>query len=83
MFEEKILKNIILKNAKIIDINKVVFDKNLSFESDLGMDSIGLVEMIVEIEKKFEFEFDYDNLSNVIITYGALKKYVVENCKED
>lgn len=51
MFEEKILKNIILKNAKIIDINKVVFDKNLSFESDLGMDSIGLVEMIVEIEK--------------------------------
>jgi acyl carrier protein len=83
MFEEKILKNIILKNAKIIDINKVVFDKNLSFESDLGMDSIGLVEMIVEIEKKFEFEFDYDNLSNVIITYGALKKYVEENCKED
>ena len=47
------------------------------------MDSIGLVEMIVEIEKKFEFEFDYDNLSNVIITYGALKKYVEENCKED
>lgn len=83
MFEEKILKNIILKNAKIIDINKVVFDKNLSFESDLGMDSIGLVEMVVEIEKKFEFEFDYDNLSNVIITYGALKKYVEENCKED
>ena len=83
MFEEKILKNIILKNAKIIDINKVVFDKNLSFESDLGMDSIGLVEMIVEIEKNFEFEFDYDNLSNVIITYGALKKYVEENCKED
>jgi phosphopantetheine attachment domain protein len=83
MFEEKILKNIILKNAKIIDINKVVFDKNLSFESDLGMDSIGLVEMIVEIEKKFEFEFDYDNLSNVINTYGALKKYVEENCKED
>ena len=77
------MKNIILKNAKIIDINKVVFDKNLSFESDLGMDSIGLVEMIVEIEKKFEFEFDYDNLSNVIITYGALKKYVEENCKED
>lgn len=83
MFEEKILKNIILKNAKIIDINKVVFDKNLSFESDLGMDSIGLVEMIVEIEKKFEFEFDYDNLSNVINIYGALKKYVEENCKED
>lgn len=83
MFEEKILKNIILKNAKIIDINKVVFDKNLSFESDLGMDSIGLVEMIVEIEKKFEFEFDYDNLNNVINTYGALKKYVEENCKED
>lgn len=83
MFEENILKNIILKNAKIIDINKVVFDKNLSFESDLGMDSIGLVEMIVEIEKKFEFEFDYDNLSNVINTYGALKKYVEENCKED
>ena len=83
MIVEKILKNIILKNAKIIDINKVVFDKNLSFESDLGMDSIGLVEMIVEIEKKFEFEFDYDNLSNVIITYGALKKYVEENCKED
>lgn len=83
MFEEKILKSIILKNAKIIDINKVVFDKNLSFESDLGMDSIGLVEMIVEIEKKFEFEFDYDNLSNVINTYGALKKYVEENCKED
>lgn len=83
MFEEKILKNIILKNAKIIDINKVVFDKNFSFESDLGMDSIGLVEMIVEIEKKFEFEFDYDNLSNVINTYGALKKYVEENCKED
>jgi len=53
MFEEKILKNIILKNAKIID------------------------------EKKFEFEFDYDNLSNVINTYGALKKYVEENCKED
>ena len=47
------------------------------------MDSIGLVEMIVEIEKKFEFEFDYDNLSNVINTYGALKKYVEENCKED
>ena len=64
-------------------VNKVVFDKNLSFESDLGMDSIGLVEMIVEIEKKFEFEFDYDNLSNVINTYGALKKYVEENCKED
>lgn len=82
MFNEDKLKDIIRKNIKILDTNKIEFNDDLSFAQDLGLGSIEMVEIVVEIEEQFGFEFDYYILSDVIMSYGALKKYVEENYME-
>ncbi len=82
MFNEDKLKDIIRQNIKILDTNKIEFNDDLSFEQDLGLGSIEMVEIVVEIEEQFGFEFDYYILSDVIMSYGALKKYVEENYME-
>ncbi len=82
MFNEDKLKDIIRQNIKMLDTNKIEFNDNLSFEQDLGLGSIEMVEIVVEIEEQFGFEFDYYILSDVIMSYGALKKYVEENYME-
>ena len=76
MFDEEKLKTIIQENIKILDKSQVIFGDDLNFEQDLGMGSIEMVEILVEIEGQYNIEFDYDYISDVISSYGSLKSYI-------
>lgn len=57
---KKELIDIILENAPAVDKVEVGMDTNLI--NDLLYDSISIIHLIVEIENKFNIEFDTENL---------------------
>lgn len=72
---EKVLKDIINKCSDGVIVDDKLSDFNLS--EDLGFDSIRLIELVVEIETKFNIEiddefFELDNLSS----YTKLVNYI-------
>lgn len=73
------------------ELNKLIIDKikiNTKREfkedddlvNDLGLDSLSLVELIMEIEENFEFEVEEEEMS-YIYKYGKLLKYVMSKVK--
>lgn len=80
MFDEKKLQNIILQNAKMIDKDEIVFLDGMSLEEQFGLDSLQMVEIIVEIETQFGVEFNYEHLSDVLKNYGNLKNFLASLC---
>ena len=77
-FNENMLKSIIANTLKIISLAEIEFTNNLSFQNDLGMGSIELVEIMVEVETQFGIEFDFDEIGEILADYGKLKEYVVK-----
>lgn len=72
---ETILKEIIIKCGNGVIIDDKLSDFDLS--DDLGFDSMSLIELVVEIESKFNIEIDdeflvLDNLSS----YRKLVDYI-------
>lgn len=59
MIKDEII-NLIYRQEREREI-EVTEDSNLN---DIGIDSIGFIAMVVEIEERFEFEFDDDKLNN-------------------
>lgn len=57
------IKNKLIENFSVD--SKIKYDDNLS---DFGIDSIKIIELVVEIEETFDFEFDDEYL-----TYETLK----------
>ena len=47
-----------------------------SFQNDLGADSLDIVELIMDFEKKFEIEIPDDDASDKITTVGDAIKYI-------
>lgn len=67
---EKELKSLVKEGSRI-NIDELVIKEDTDLINDLGYDSLSLIKLIVEIEKKFDFEVDDIDLINSI-TYGSL-----------
>ena len=82
MYKEIIKKEIlnIIKNS-IHD--QITFNDN-SVLNEIGIDSIKFVNMIVEIEDKYHFEFDDEMLARAnFFDIQSLVEYVYEKCRKD
>lgn len=70
------LKNLIISKAKV-DKEIEILD-NLDLVYDLGLDSLSLVELIVDIELEFGIDIGENDLDKVY-KYGTLLKYINEH----
>lgn len=64
------VKGIIVNNLKV-DAAKVV--ENATFKDDLGMDSLGQAELIMEFEKEFNCEIPEDVAEKIATVADAVK----------
>lgn len=75
------LKKIVAKLAdSLVKCEDIHDDSHLI--SDFGYDSMQIIQLVVEIEKKFMMEFDDEDLTNeTFLTYGSLKKTLAKKLK--
>ena len=71
----------IAEDVKAIIVEKLGVDasevtETASFTNDLGADSLYIVELIMEFEKKFDIEIPDDDASDKITTVGDAVKYI-------
>lgn len=79
-YEEEV-RQIIKNNInKEIDIDSIFIDTNLE---TVGMDSIGFVKLIVDIESEFDIEFPDDKL--LFAQAGTIRELcnIIETCVGD
>ena len=75
------LKKIIATYVAVNDISDI--NENTNLIEDLDMDSVGLISLIVEIEKNFSIHFEENELLVENITnYKNLLKYICESMEE-
>ena len=68
------LKTILADNVDMMPENLTMDTKLIS---GLGMDSIGLLSMVWEIEKQFDVHFSDDDVIN-LITVGDIVRYLTK-----
>lgn len=73
------------ESVKEIIVDKLGVDASevslkASFTNDLGADSLDTVELIMELEKKFEVSIP-DDEAEKIVTVGDAVKYIEEHTK--
>lgn len=75
------LKEIILAQSKIAlsaDDADELFNRNdFDIKEELGIDSLLIVHLVVEIEEAFNIEFEFEALdTNLLRNYSSLRKMV-------
>ena len=75
----------VAEEVKAIIVDKLGVDESevtdtASFTNDLGADSLDIVDLIMEFEKKFEISIP-DDASESIATVGDAIKYIEEKIK--
>lgn len=63
----------ILKENTKVDIDKV--NENSNFKTDLGLDSIDLLQLVVAIEDKFDIKLDNDKLMTIKTVKDAIEAF--------
>ena len=63
-----------------IDIEMVVDSAN--FQSDLGADSLDIVELVMDFEKEFGIEIPDDDAGDNIVTVADAIKYIEKKVQE-
>lgn len=63
-----------------VELEQVIDSAN--FQSDLGADSLDIVELIMEFEQKFGIEISDEDAGDNIITVGDAIRYIEQNVKE-
>ena len=79
MTNEEQLKEIIMEH---LGVTADEITPDASFADDLGADSLALVELILEIENKFNIPDIPDEEAEKILTVGDALKYLEEHVKE-
>lgn len=75
-------EDIATKLINIIHENNIIegdIDFNASLITTYSIDSLKLVELIMLIEEKFEFEFDYSELN--LLKFDTIHDIVLNICK--
>lgn len=62
-----------------IELEQVIASAN--FQSDLGADSLDIVELIMEFEQKFGIEISDEDAGNNIITVGDAISFIEKTVK--
>ena len=62
-----------------VELEQVVDSAN--FQSDLGADSLDIVELIMEFEQKFGLEISDEDAGDNIITVGDAISFIEQNVK--
>ncbi|MCW3465315.1 acyl carrier protein [Chitinophaga nivalis] len=76
--KDKIIKAIERVTGEQVDVNLAMHSTNLLF--DLGLNSLNLIEFIVELEKTFEMEVDMSALSlTVFDSLDSIAHFVNQN----
>ncbi len=77
---ERKLREIILKTARmdlIEETENLFLDPECDLMADFGLDSLLMVELVVEIESAFDIEFGLEDLDiEVLKKYNELLKYI-------
>ena len=73
----------IAEDVKAIIVEKLGVDasevtESASFQNDLGADSLDIVELIMDFEKKFGIQIPDDDAGDKIATVGDAIKYIEE-----
>ncbi|MBE6250382.1 MAG: acyl carrier protein [Bacteroidales bacterium] len=71
----------IAEDVKAIIVEKLGVDasevtETASFQNDLGADSLDIVELIMDFEKKFDISIPDDDASDKITTVGDAIRYI-------
>ena len=66
------LKEFLKENTKV-DISKV--NENSNFKTDLGLDSIDLLQLVVAVEEKLNIKLDNEKLMGINTISDALKAF--------
>ena len=71
----------IAEDVKAIIVEKLGVDpaevtETASFQNDLGADSLDIVDLIMEFEKKFEISIPDEDAGEKIATVGDAVKYI-------
>lgn len=79
---KKIIKRIIRIDILDNDVEKLLDNIECDLMNDLGLDSLLMVQLIVEVENVFEIEFELDELDvNILRKYQKLRKYILKKTK--
>lgn len=73
------LTDIEIEILKIVEnkLNNKIKVKTNDLLLDVGIDSVNIIEMVIEIETKFDFEFEESMLSyNTLRSIDSISKYV-------
>ena len=79
----KIIKEII---SDISGVNEISLNDEL--QNDIGLDSLGLVTLLIELEKRFDIELNESDLNpfeltNVFDVVGLVNKYMEKSNEKD
>lgn len=79
----KIIKEII---SDISGVNEISLNDEL--QNDIGLDSLGLVTLLIELEKRFGIELNESDLNpfeltNVFDVVGLVNKYMEKSNEKD
>ncbi len=78
------MKNSILKDLSLLFINRlsIIQDINLetNFKNDLGLDSLDLIEVIIEVEK--EWHININSVENVKTVNDLIEVIIYETSKD-
>lgn len=76
---KKIIKKIMRIGILDNDVERLLDNTECDLMNDLGLDSLLMVQLIVEIENVFEIEFELDELDvNILRGYQKLRNYIME-----
>ena len=77
----------IAEDVKAIIVEKLGVDpsevkESASFQNDVGADSLDIVELIMDFEKKFGIQIPDDDAGDKITTVGDAIKYIEDKVNE-
>ncbi len=79
----EILEHLIIQDSRGVD-NFYKFTDDTDLINDLGYDSVAIIQLIVNIEIEFGFEFgDTDILADNLVKYSNLRDYVLKKSAID
>ena len=75
---QHLIREVIRINQNKDVVSELVVGRECDLLDDFGLDSLLMVQLIVEIESEFDLEFDLADLNmNVLRKYHNLRDYIV------
>ena len=71
-------EKIIALTAEHLGIDEASISANASFKEDLGVDSLDLFELVMELEEEFGIEIPSEDLEN-LATVADVAKYIEDH----